>query len=203
MNLSQLLAEARKRRGLTQEDLADAAGVTVRTIQRIESGDTVPRAFTVKALAEALGVPFESLQPVPERATPEPPAGVPVLPVEAPPAPDPVDARHFLQLHTLSCFSYLVLPLVHFLLPHFLLRRRTGLPLPFLRFARSTVRGQVIWIVLLNLLLLGLLGWNILRTARFGGGGIVGYGWPVGLLYAANAVLIAWRLVLARRLPAV
>ena len=49
------LAEKRERLNLTQEELAGKSGVSVRTIQRIESGQ-VPKRFTLKALSEALGV---------------------------------------------------------------------------------------------------------------------------------------------------
>mgnify|MGYP003598873837 CR=1 FL=1 len=40
---------------LTQEELAEKSGISVRTIQRIESG-TKPKGYTLKALAAALGI---------------------------------------------------------------------------------------------------------------------------------------------------
>lgn len=47
----------RRSRGLNQDDLADAMGVTERTIRRIESGLTPrPHPRTLKSLADALGV---------------------------------------------------------------------------------------------------------------------------------------------------
>lgn len=56
----------RVRRFLTQEQLADASGVTRVTIARIEAGSSLkPRMATVKALAEALGVGTEVLVPDP------------------------------------------------------------------------------------------------------------------------------------------
>ncbi|MFT3946550.1 MAG: helix-turn-helix transcriptional regulator [Agriterribacter sp.] len=54
-------ALARKKKGLTQEQLADITNITVRTIQRIESGKSIPRAFTIKTIASALGCSFEEL----------------------------------------------------------------------------------------------------------------------------------------------
>jgi transcriptional regulator with XRE-family HTH domain len=35
--------------------------VSVRTIQRIESGESIPRKYTLKTVAEALGLSFEEL----------------------------------------------------------------------------------------------------------------------------------------------
>lgn len=49
----------RERRALTQEQLAEIAGVAVRTVQRAEDG--VMSAETVAALATALQVPVETL----------------------------------------------------------------------------------------------------------------------------------------------
>lgn len=54
------LREERVRRGWSQEELAEASGVSVRTIQRLESGRPAGRA-TVAALAAALGADPEAL----------------------------------------------------------------------------------------------------------------------------------------------
>ena len=50
-----ILLELREKLNLTQEELADKAKVSVRTIQRIEAG-TRPKGFTLEALSNALGV---------------------------------------------------------------------------------------------------------------------------------------------------
>lgn len=50
-----VLLELRKKLNLTQEELADKANISVRTIQRIEAG-TKPTGFTLQALSVALGV---------------------------------------------------------------------------------------------------------------------------------------------------
>lgn len=54
------LLELRERLNLTQGELADKSGISVRTIQRIEAG-TVPKGYTLKALASALKVEPEDL----------------------------------------------------------------------------------------------------------------------------------------------
>ncbi|MFW0797655.1 helix-turn-helix transcriptional regulator [Gordonia sp. CPCC 205515] len=50
------LRAARRAAGLSQSQLAEAAGLAVRTISIIESGDSNPRAATLTAIAEALGI---------------------------------------------------------------------------------------------------------------------------------------------------
>lgn len=52
------LIETRKARGLTQEEVAKKCKITVRTIQRIESGQVTPRVYTIKAISENLGIVF-------------------------------------------------------------------------------------------------------------------------------------------------
>jgi transcriptional regulator with XRE-family HTH domain len=55
----------RKLKGVTQETLAEITGLNVRTIQRIESGEVDPRLYTLKSIADALGVNLEELLPEP------------------------------------------------------------------------------------------------------------------------------------------
>ncbi len=52
------LIEVRKARGLTQEDVAKMCKITVRTIQRLESGKVMPRAYTIKSISDNLGISF-------------------------------------------------------------------------------------------------------------------------------------------------
>lgn len=60
MKLHQTISTARKNKGFTQEELAELSHITVRTIQRIEAGETIPRNYTLKAIATALDMPFEA-----------------------------------------------------------------------------------------------------------------------------------------------
>ncbi len=56
--------ELRKERGWSQQQLADMAGVTRRTVQRVEQGNRAS-VETLKALASLLEVDFRSLQAEP------------------------------------------------------------------------------------------------------------------------------------------
>jgi uncharacterized Tic20 family protein len=61
MNQPQLglkVSELRQQKGLTQERLAELCEVSARTIQRIESGEVDPRAYTLHCLGEALEFDF-------------------------------------------------------------------------------------------------------------------------------------------------
>ncbi len=58
--LGRRLTALRKERNLTQEELVEKSHVSVRTIQRIEAGEVLPRTITIKILLEALGESYES-----------------------------------------------------------------------------------------------------------------------------------------------
>lgn len=59
--LGRKIADLRKVKNLTQEELVDRCNVSVRTIQRIESGDVTPRISTIKIILAALGEDFETI----------------------------------------------------------------------------------------------------------------------------------------------
>ncbi len=53
--LGNKISELRLAKGLTQTELAESCNVSLRTIQRIEAAEVIPRAYTVKQIIEALG----------------------------------------------------------------------------------------------------------------------------------------------------
>jgi uncharacterized Tic20 family protein len=66
MNQPQLglkVSELRQQKGLTQEQLAERCEVSARTIQRIESGEVDPRAYTLHCLGEVLDFDFGAEDP--------------------------------------------------------------------------------------------------------------------------------------------
>lgn len=54
------LVEIREKLNLTQKELAERSGISIRTIQRIEAG-TDPKGFTLKTLLETLSISEEEL----------------------------------------------------------------------------------------------------------------------------------------------
>tara|TARA_B100000287_G_C20539278_1_gene744011 strand:+ start:215 stop:1054 length:840 start_codon:yes stop_codon:yes gene_type:complete len=59
--LGKKIIELRKKKGLTQEELVEKCNINVRTIQRIEAGETTPRIFTIKIILNALGLDYEKV----------------------------------------------------------------------------------------------------------------------------------------------
>ena len=54
--LAQRIKELRTRKGFSQEELSEKTGLSLRTVQRIENGETEPRGDSLKRLAMAFDV---------------------------------------------------------------------------------------------------------------------------------------------------
>lgn len=183
MHISKKIVEARKQKGLTQEELADLANVTVRTIQRIESGETQPRSFTLRTIAEALGTSFEELAAPATETNPS---------IEKP-IPGNNDTgydKDLLKNIAISCFCYLVVPFIHFLLPIYILKKSGTTHAPTITFARSIIRQQIYWQVALTLSMLITLAWNFTRVYLFNKTWFIHYLWPFFIMYFLNALII-------------
>lgn len=56
------IKEARVKAKLTQEKLAQKAGISVFTLQKYESGDRNPKIESLQKIANALGIPITQLK---------------------------------------------------------------------------------------------------------------------------------------------
>lgn len=61
--LGKKILEFRNQKGLTQEELVEKCNISVRTIQRIEAGEVMPRSYTVKTILNALDQNLNALSP--------------------------------------------------------------------------------------------------------------------------------------------
>jgi len=59
--LANRMKELRTRKGFSQEELSEKTGLSLRTIQRIENGETEPRGDSLKRLALAFDVTSDDL----------------------------------------------------------------------------------------------------------------------------------------------
>lgn len=187
MNLHERVAKTRKEKGITQEELADMSNVTVRTIQRIESGESIPRSYTLKALAKALDQSYEWL------AADE----TVVIPAEA----QSSDTSHFLKVFNLSCFAYIVVPWIHFLIPAIILhRQKKNLPENVISFGRRIIRRQIYWVVSLNLLMFFTLALNFIQGVAFNNVAyLVNYLWIIFSMYLANGGIILYQAMIIQK----
>lgn len=190
MDLGQKIVSARKQKGLTQEQLAELTNITVRTIQRIENGQTTPRAYTLKTIAAALDTSFEELNA--GNADKQVTQTLPAVSKEE-------DSKHFLQMLCLSCFSYLVVPFVHFLVPGYILRKSNEQNPAIIAFARKLIRVQVYWKVILWGVMLLTVAYNIIMAVYFEKSYLLNYLLPFFVMYIINAVIISVNLIRIKR----
>lgn len=66
------ISEARKSKGLTQEGLAEKLKVKLRTIQRIERSESIPRGSTLNLICDALEIKPDDLKSDPVAADKKP-----------------------------------------------------------------------------------------------------------------------------------
>jgi transcriptional regulator with XRE-family HTH domain len=59
--LGKKISELRKEKGLTQEELVDKCNISVRTLQRIETGEVTPRIYTIRTILDALDADLEKI----------------------------------------------------------------------------------------------------------------------------------------------
>ncbi|WP_229802472.1 helix-turn-helix domain-containing protein [Echinicola pacifica] len=57
--LGKVIQQHRLSMGMTQEELVERCNISVRTIQRIESGEVTPRSYTIKIIQSVLGIPLD------------------------------------------------------------------------------------------------------------------------------------------------
>lgn len=70
--IASLVREGRMEKGYTQKELSELSNISVRSIQRIENGEIIPRTYTLKRLAGILGRSYEDFaRNMQEQATAE------------------------------------------------------------------------------------------------------------------------------------
>ena len=74
MRFAELLKELREKAGLTQQQLADRAGLPVTSLRNHEQGQRSPSWAAVVKLAKALGVTADTFSACDEVSEPEKPA---------------------------------------------------------------------------------------------------------------------------------
>lgn len=69
--LGKYIVELREARGLTQEELVSQCNISVRTLQRIESGKVMPRSYTLRVIFTALDCDYLVIPEAQESRKPE------------------------------------------------------------------------------------------------------------------------------------
>lgn len=61
VDTARLVKEGRIAKGYTQQELSDLTRISLRSVQRIENGEVLPRLYTLKILADQLGFSLDDV----------------------------------------------------------------------------------------------------------------------------------------------
>ena len=137
-DLAQKVKTLRNRKGYSQEELSEKTGLSLRTIQRIENGETEPRGDSLKRLATVFEV-----------------------------SPDEIvdwtvqEDKGFLVSFNLSALSFLVLPLGGIIVPLILWISRKDKIKGLNDLAKDLLNFQITWVILSVLTFLPILAFAL------------------------------------------
>lgn len=131
------LKQLREQKNMTQEELSEQSGISVRTIQRIESG-TNPKGHTLKTLSKTLGILENDLLDIPVEIKP--------IDEEEPKISQPENTFNFgkVKLINLSSILFIVLPPLNIIIPlvlSYVLKQRNPI-------TKQIVSLQILWTIL-------------------------------------------------------
>lgn len=171
--LAKRVKELRNRRGLSQELLAENSGLGIRTIQRIENGETEPRGDTLRRLANALDS-----------------------------SPDEIidwtisENKGFLIALNLSSLGFILFPLLGILIPLILWISKKGKIKDINYISKEILNFQISWTIIVILTYIYFIGSMYYRLNQSGDISPAVLGNPLikfavlGFLYLYNFVLI-------------
>jgi len=128
----------RKAKNYTQEELANLSNVTLRTIQRIEKGETVPREFTLKSIADALDKQVSDLM---------------VADAENSGLTD-AEANSFLISMNLLCLTYLIVPYGNLFIPWLVWAKKRSQSKEIETIGKRIIAHQFLWMAIMSVALL-------------------------------------------------
>lgn len=150
-DLAQKIKELRNRKGMSQEVLTEDSGLSLRTIQRIENGETEPTGETLKRLSQALGVSPDELIDWTIK-----------------------EDRGYLKALNLSALTFLIFPILGILIPSIMWFSKKDKLKGINKIAKDLINFEITWTILLFsipvLFSLGILGatgelsWRIIIT---------------------------------------
>lgn len=145
--LGQKIKTLRTSKGLSQEELAQQAGISLRTVQRIENDEAEPRGDTLIRLAAVLNVKPEEL-------------------VEAE-KPEPGNKNHIALLN-LSALAFIAFPLLGVLVPLMLWSFNKGKMKNIDEAGKKLLNFQISWCVAVLVVTIGTIAAGIISTGNIG-----------------------------------
>jgi uncharacterized Tic20 family protein len=122
------IAAIRKQKGLTQEEVSEQAKINLRTLQRIEKGETEPRGNSLKGICDALQINIEDIVDYGK-----------------------FEDRSYLMFLHLSVIAFLLIPFGNIILPLILWLNKRNKIAQVQQQGANILNFQIVWTVITNL----------------------------------------------------
>lgn len=124
LEIGEKIKEIRKKKGLSQEELAESSKVNLRTIQRIENNESEPRGKTLNLICEVLNINTEDILDYGKQ-----------------------EDKSYLMIFHLSVIVFLVIPLGNIILPLILWQTKKDKIIGLNEIGANLLNFQIIWTV--------------------------------------------------------
>ena len=118
------IKELRKKKGLSQEELAESSQVNLRTIQRIENNESEPRGKTLNLICEVLGINVEDILDYGLKTD-----------------------KNYLIIFHLSVIAFLAIPVGNIILPLILWLTKKDKVIGLKKIGANLLNFQIVWTV--------------------------------------------------------
>ncbi|MEZ2338961.1 DUF4870 domain-containing protein [Mucilaginibacter sp. RCC_168] len=145
--LGQKIKALRTSKGLSQEELAQQAGISLRTVQRIENDEAEPRGDTLIRLAAVLNIKPEELAEVEK--------------------PEPGNKNHIALLN-LSALAFIAFPLLGVLVPLMLWSFNKGKMKNIDEAGKKLLNFQISWCIAVLVVTIGTITAGIISSGNIG-----------------------------------
>jgi transcriptional regulator with XRE-family HTH domain len=159
--IGEKIREVRKKKGLSQEELAESSKVNLRTIQRIENNESEPRGKTLHLICEVLDINAEDILDYGKK-----------------------EDHHYLIILHLSVLAFLVIPVGNIILPLILWMTKKDKIIGMKEAGANLLNFQIIWSVFAYI---SVTLFALFKIMHWGPHDILFY--VVVILYALNVIL--------------
>ena len=167
--LAQKIKKLRVRKGFSQEELSERSGLSLRTIQRIENGETEPRGDSLRRIAFALDVTSDEITDWTLQ-----------------------DDKGFLMILNLSALSFIISPVLGILIPLIIWISKKDKIRHANDIATELLNFQITWVIFLFFMIYGVIFGSIFFKIRLPNIANTALLYLIfkGLMYSYNFVLI-------------
>lgn len=130
-DIGKKIREIRKKKGLSQEELAEFAKVNLRTIQRIETNESEPRGKTLNLICEILDVNVEDILDYGKKTD-----------------------KNYLVIFHLSVLLFLAIPVGNIIIPLILWMNKKDKIIKLKEIGANLLNFQIIWSIITSLSIL-------------------------------------------------